>query len=93
MECASLFNDRKTPLSVISRKNSECKCLFSRWDLLYIDQELSYIFWIDSENESYKICVPRTLQTVILWQLHDSNSAGHMGERITLAKVQSSRYY
>lgn len=72
----------KPPLSVISCENSECKFWFSRWELLFMDRGILCIRWINSGTgkEGYKICVPRKLRSVILWQLHDSNCAGHMGE-------------
>lgn len=85
----------KPPLSVISCENSECKFWFSRWELLFIYRGILCIRWINSGTgkEGYKICVPRKLRSVILWQLHDSNCAGHMGEKRTLAKVRSLDYY
>ena len=83
----------KPPFSAISKENSECKFWYSRWDLLTMENGVMCIRWIENDKEYLKICVPRKLRDVILWQVHDSQCAGHMGIRRTYLKVEQSSYY
>ena len=87
-----LEKGEKPPLLVISGANSECKFWYSRWDLLCIDRGVMCIRWILDNKEELKICLPRNMRHVVLWHMHDSKVAGHMGISKTLARIRNSRY-
>ena len=50
------------------------------------------IRWIQNDSIQLKICTPRSLRDIILWYLHDSQTAGHMGVKKTTAKALNSSY-
>lgn len=61
--------------------------------MLTVDHGLLCYRWIEKDSETLKICIPRTLRDSVMWYLHDSKTAGHMGIRRTISKVMNSQYY
>ena len=84
---------QKPPIDSISRQSFEYKFWYSRWDLLSVQNGVLCLRWIESGGETFKICTPRKLRDVVMWQIHDSQTAGHMGIRRTYAKLCKTQYY
>ena len=84
---------KKPSISSISFLGFESKFLYARWELLTVKQGVLCIKWIDSDGERFRICVPRNLRDNVMWNFHDAQTAGHMGVRRTLDKINKSQYY
>ena len=82
----------KPPFEAISGFGFESKFLYSRWELLTVDQGVLCLKWIEKDDERLRICVPRNLRDAV-WQMHDAHTAGHMGVRRTVDKLTKSQYY
>ena len=83
----------KPPFDAISSLGFESKFLYSRWELLTVDQGVLCMKWMEKDGERLRICVPRNLRDAVMWQMHDTPTAGHMGVRRTLDKLTKSQYY
>jgi hypothetical protein len=70
---------QKPPISSISSLGFESKFFYARWELLTVNQGVLCIRWIDSDSERLRICVPKNLRDVVMWNFHDAQTAGHMG--------------
>ena len=58
---------------------------YARWELLELYNGVLCIRWIQNDSIQLKICTPRSLRDIILWYLHDSQTAGHMVVKRTTA--------
>ena len=75
----------------ISHLSECCKFYWVRFDSLeYIDNVLYHI--PENSNEKYQIVVPKKLVGIVLTQLHNSITGGHLGTKKTLSKVKD-RYF
>ena len=85
--------DSKPPIHSISNFGFEGKFLYSRWELLEVKQGVLGIKWIENGGERFRICIPKKLRNVVMWSFHDAQTAGHLGVRRTLDKINKSQYY
>ncbi len=73
-----------------SKHNVEMKYYWHRWDSLVVQHGVMYRKWENdygTETELQMI-VPRRLRNLILTQMHDSVTAGHLGVKKTLLRVR-----
>ncbi|KAK6181452.1 hypothetical protein SNE40_009298 [Patella caerulea] len=72
----------------------EVKHYWSMWNLLTLENNIFlYKKWVgDNDVVTWLIVLPWSLRVVVLDQLHDSPTGGHLGALKTLEKVRS-RYY
>lgn len=84
---------KKPSISSISFLGFESKFLYARWELLTVKQGVLCIKWIGSDGERFRICLPKKLRDNDMWNLHGAQTAGHMGVRRTLGKMNKGKYY
>jgi len=53
------------------------------------------MYWEDNvvRNSRWKICIPNSIVKSILWYMHDSKTAGHVGIKKTFANSKMSPFY
>ncbi|MES9904885.1 MAG: integrase, partial [Sedimenticola sp.] len=76
--------------SDVAKHNVEMKYYWHRWDSLVVQHGVMYRKWENdygTETELQMI-VPRRLRNLILTQMHDSVTAGHLGVKKTLLRVR-----
>ena len=92
-ECKEAKKPRPT-WEEISACHQDLKTYWAQWDLLDIHDGVLCRQWIsvDGNVDGWKVILPVEYRSLILQELHNSKSAGHMGERRTLHRVKA-RYY
>ena len=72
----------------------EAKYYWNMWDLLCLRDGVLYRRWVncDGKETKFLLVVPRSLQPLILRQLHNSTAGAHLGIFKTLSKVKE-RYF
>ena len=72
----------------------DLKTYWAQWQLLAVKDGVLCRKWESGDGKEHRwlVVVPRSLRRMVLEQLHDSNTAGHMGEKKTLLKIRY-RYY
>lgn len=54
---------------------------------------LCLLWLIDVGKVKWKICIPRSINEVVIWYLHDAKTAGHQGVKRTLEKAKISPFF
>ena len=67
---------------------------FAQWDRLLLKDGVLCVQWesADCRHQRQRIVLPFKFRDVVMQHLHDSNYAGHLGERRTQSQV-AARYY
>ena len=65
------------------------------WDLLCLRDGVLYRRWVncDGKETKFLLVVPKSLQPLILRQLHNSNAGAHHGIFKTLSKVKERHFW
>lgn len=81
--------------SQISEKNQIVKTYWGLWEVLSVKEGVLYRRWeSDCGNDiSWKLVVPKTLRNDVMLQLHDNATAGHLGVKKTLMRIQERFYW
>ena len=78
----------------ISIEGPEIKFYWSRWDHLVLETGCLYYLWEEGEgNKTKKLVASERLKDEILKQLHDSLTAGHLGEKKTYDRVKEQFFW
>ena len=78
----------------ITSKSPCFKHWIQKWELLDIKNEMLCYYWEDNEqNKRWKICTPKTLQSYVLWHVHDSPVGGHQGISRTRNRARQCPFY
>ena len=79
----------------VSIENAEVKAYWARWEQLVILNGVLYMKWLEMPDEviSYRIVVPTKLRTEVCQQMHDSKTAGHLGQARTVEKIKTRFYW
>ena len=87
-------DDNKPKWSDISHLSSATKTYWVNWSLLEVRDGVLMRRWEsdDGKEITWKIVLPRSLRSIVLEELHNSITAGHLGVNKMLHKVQR-RYY
>ncbi|PIK34915.1 Retrovirus-related Pol polyprotein from transposon [Apostichopus japonicus] len=74
----------------ISQENRELKNYWTQWDRLEIKDGVLYRRWEshDGNKVTYQLVTPRGMREQVIRHLHDKPTAGHMGVKRTLERVQ-----
>ncbi|PIK58380.1 Retrovirus-related Pol polyprotein from transposon [Apostichopus japonicus] len=79
----------------ISQENRELKNYWTQWDRLEIKDGVLYRRWEshDGNKVTYQLVTPRGMREQVIRHLHDKPTAGHMGVKRTLERVQRRFYW
>lgn len=79
----------------VAPSNDTVKYYWQRWDSLVVENDILYYKWESEDGRDFtlKLVVPKDLQTLVLEQLHNSVTRGHLGIKKTLSKVQSRFFW
>ena len=75
----------------ISHESNEIKFWVAKWESLEVKEGILCMYWEDNvvRNSRWKICIPNSIVKSILWYMHDSKTAGHVGIKKTFANSKS----
>ena len=88
-------NSERPVWKKISGLSPEFKMYVSQWKQLEVRQGVLCRKW-ESDNGKqveYKVVLPKKFRKIVLTELHESKTAGHLGVRKTKEKVQSIYYW
>jgi hypothetical protein len=86
--------DIKPPWEEISYESVNLKFWFARWESLEIKNGMLCMFWDDGVRSArWKICAPKSTLQTILWYLHDTKTAGHLGIKKLLGEQKCHHYF
>ena len=79
----------------ISPHSPIAKAYWGEWDRLEIRNNQLYRKWESDDGRvvRHQLILPHGYRKLVLEQLHDAQTAGHMGKRRTLLKIQSRFYW
>lgn len=77
----------------ISSLGFESKFLYSRWELLTVNEGVLCIKWMENSGERLWIIIPQKLRNVVMWNFYDAVTAEYLGVRSTIDKLNRSNYY
>jgi transposase InsO family protein len=79
----------------VSDKCPDVKYLWYRWDSLFLENEVLYRKWEHDDSSLFdlQIVVPNSFKKYILYQLHDSVTAGHLGVKKTLQNIRKRFFW
>lgn len=87
-------NPHKPEWQDVAPSNDIVKYYWQRWESLVVESDILYYKPESDDGKDFtlKLVVPKELQTLVLEQLHNSVTGGHLGIKKTLSRVQS-RYF
>lgn len=79
----------------ISQESGVVKTYWAQWDTLVIKDGLLYRKWptVGRTELSWQLVVPASMKPEILYQLHDSPMAGHLGVKRVLASLRQRFFW
>ena len=79
----------------ISARSPALKSFWAQWDRMVVRDGILYRrFESDSGDQIFwQVVVPVSLRKMVLKELHNSKSAGHLGEKKTLARLRERFYW
>ena len=85
----------KPPWKDVSQFGEEVKTLLASWKSLVLQNGLLLRRNIDSNSQevTYQIVIPRAYQKPLLYQYHDSITAGHLGVAKVYNKIQKKYFW
>ena len=80
----------KPPWEIVSPCSQAVKYHWSRWDSLHLKQGVLYRKWETADGRDAKLLIvlPNCLINLVLKQLHNSVTGGHLGVKKTLSKIR-----
>ncbi|VDI26371.1 Hypothetical predicted protein [Mytilus galloprovincialis] len=85
---------RKPDLGEISYESVHLKYWLARWESIDLKNGILCMYWDDDTKKGrWKICAPNSIEKTILWYLHDTKTAGHLGIKKTYEKAKLSPFY
>lgn len=83
-------NPHKPVWQDVAPSNDTLKYYWQRWDSLVVENDILYYKWESEDGRDFtlKLVVPKELQTLVLEQVHNSVTSGHLGIKKTMSKVQ-----
>ena len=84
----------RPPWEQVSGLDRVVKAYWGQWDLLSVRGGILYRRWVSNTgaHDREVIVLPRAMREEVLYELHNSPTGGHLGQRKTRGKV-STRYY
>ena len=79
----------------ISIESQAAKVYWSEWDSMYVRNGCLYRKW-ESNNgqiERFQLVLPYIYRDVVLEELHNAKTSGHMGRRRTMSKIQERFFW
>jgi hypothetical protein len=71
----------------------EFKFWWNRWELLKVLNGVLFYKWVgEADTFRWKIAIPRSLVSFVLWCVHDAPGAGHQGQQRTYKLLEQSVY-
>ena len=85
---------KRPPWTDISMLSAATKTYWGQWELLAIKKGVLVKRWESDDGKVIRwlTALPRSLRTMVLYELHSSKTAGHLGRNKTLPKLKE-RYY
>ena len=85
----------RPPFEKIAHESPEVKALWGQWNGLYLRDGILYLKWEseDAKSMSFRLVVPRNLWNMVLEQLHDVPTGGHLGFAKVWGKAQPRFYW
>ncbi|MDY6929837.1 MAG: RNase H-like domain-containing protein [Pseudomonadota bacterium] len=81
----------------LAKENAVVKAWMARFDQLYLSSNgVLYIVWESAQPKqppTYRVAATANMFSAILRQLHDSRTAGHLGQKKTIERLKRSRFY
>ena len=67
----------------------------AKWESVEVKEGILCMYWEDNvvRNSRWKICIPNSIVKSVLWYMHDSKTAGHVGIKKTFEKSKMSPFY
>ena len=92
---AKLERNTRPDWSDISSKSHVAKAYWGEWDRLEVRSKQLHRRWESNDGCTvrYQLILPKCYHRLVLEQLHDSRTAGHMGKRRTFLKVEHRFYW
>ncbi|VDI10969.1 Hypothetical predicted protein [Mytilus galloprovincialis] len=85
---------RKPDWGEISSESVHLKYWLARWESIDLKNGILCMYWDDDTKKGrWKICAPNSIEKTILWYLHDTKTAGHLGIKKTYEKAKLSPFY
>jgi len=81
----------KPDWELIATRSKECKFFWNHWDqgkVRIIDRLIWYRFDLNAQTFQWKLVIPGVYQERVLEALHDSPTAGHLGEKRSVALLR-----
>lgn len=85
------MNKERPKWEQISHLSEVIKYYWVRYDSFQLMQDILYHKWKDTQMK-YQIVLPESLRTLVLKQLHNGITGGHLGVKKTLSKIRD-RYF
>ena len=85
----------KPEWSEVSTESVSLKVYWGQWSRLVIKDDILYRRWTVKESgnkETIQLVVPSSMREVVLYQLHNTRTAGHLGINKTLERIRM-RYF
>ncbi len=79
---------------MVTEKSPTVKCLWTQWNQLEVREGILYhVTKDDKEKSLVQLVAPQEVRAIILHQLHNTRTAGHLGRNKTCSKVQQRFYW
>ena len=85
--------EEKPNWQVVANQEMEIKIMWSRWPQIKKRGDVWYYNWREKGVDQWKIVVPESLREKVMREHHDGSTAGHLGIRKTVEKMEQSPYY
>ena len=91
----SIFEETKErPLwKDIATNSANTKILWGQWERLEVQSGLLYRRWTKSDQDLLQLVVPKKFQNDVLYLNHDIPTAGHLGWKSNLKRIQNDFYW
>ena len=88
-------SDERPLWADVSALSPTFKAYWAEWDSVVVEDGLLYRRWHGDVGNRVKLLpvVPRSMQDLVLQQLHNSPTGGHFGRKKTLEKVKEKYYW
>ena len=85
----------KPQWKVVSSGNEAVKAYWFLWTQLYIKNGVLYELWEEETSPTghWQLVLPIMMTEQVMEMLHNHNSAGHLGQHKTLARVRMRFYW
>ena len=84
---------QKPDWQTVANEEIEVKMMWSRWPQIKKRGEVWFYNWREQGQDQWKVIVPESLREEVMKEHHDGNTAGHLGIRKTIERIEKSPYY